>query len=189
LNTPNPAFPFPDHSAITLYEFPDNIGHLMDENGRDGWGRAFTEGLLQAAAGDHTHAVHIETDLLFMRPVAPILAALQTRAAAPRAVPHDIPDTGLLFMRIDDPWVINFIARYDWPSFQPSKRIPMPTLPEQRIRDILGADLAILDLPGRRNEGDTAIGVSEVGSLIWLTHCGDRAIYEAFMKAHGFEPI
>ncbi len=47
-------------SALT---FPDNIGHLS-QGGRDGWGRAFCQGLICAMANGHDYVVHVEGDLL-----------------------------------------------------------------------------------------------------------------------------
>src|SRR5579872_7105927 len=52
--------------------FTDNVGHLS-RTGRDGWGRAFCFGLETALREKYDYAVHIECDLLFARPVAPII--------------------------------------------------------------------------------------------------------------------
>jgi len=47
----------------SIIGFPDNVGHLA-RGGRDGWGRAFSQGLLCALAGGYDYVAHIESDLL-----------------------------------------------------------------------------------------------------------------------------
>lgn len=185
LNTPGPI-PFPEHPKVRVFEFFDNVGHLNDKSlqGRDGWGRAFCEGLSQVAGRGYRYAAHIETDLLFMHGVDPICRNLGTIAGAAWGDPHEVVNTALMFFRALSPeFVAKFVANYDWPNMQPSQLVPTPELPEQRVARLLGDQLTILPgLLGRRDEG--AFTPEAVPRLDWLTH-SERATYEAFLKLHG----
>jgi hypothetical protein len=178
---------FPKHPKVGLYEFSDNIGHLDDPTlqGRDGWGRAFTIGLSIAAMSfRYRHVVHIECDVLFRHPVDSMLRIQPTKAAAPIAVPHQIPESALMFFRdVDAGWLQNLIAAYDWPSMQPSRRVPMPELPEQRLQRILGDELYVVaGLWGARCEGAGMLSVEQASQVDWITHAS-RAQYEAFLAS------
>jgi hypothetical protein len=179
--------PFPMDNDILIREFPDNIGHSMQANGLDGWGRAFLTGLRYAACHGYTHAVHIETDLLFMRPIQWLLDQLgDHRAISTIATPYPYIETALMGFRVDDyAWVDEVCAAYDWPN-----TIPHGTLgsvpPEEKLRVVLGADLRLIPIRGARDEG-TLLDAS-VASLDYLTH-SFRANYEKLMRSHGIEPI
>ena len=89
----------PPLPGVEVQQLGDNIGHLS-RGGRDGWGRAFVAGLTAA----YDWVVHIETDLLFARPVASIIKKLErygVGAACPVALPYAFIETGLMFLRGD----------------------------------------------------------------------------------------
>ena len=65
----------PSIEGLEVLQLGDNIGHLK-LTGRDGWGRAFCAGLQRAIDGRYDWAVHIETDLLFARPVADVIGKM-----------------------------------------------------------------------------------------------------------------
>jgi hypothetical protein len=174
---------FPAHSRVKMFAFTNNVGHLdqPDQQGQDGWGRAFTTGLSIAAADRYQQVVHIECDVLLRQPVARVFRTFGTRAAAPLARPHQIPESALMFFRNTTPeWLQSLIRAYDWPSLQPSRRQPTPELPEQRLQRILGTELTILGLSGARCEGASQMTLEQAARVDWLTHAS-RAQYEAFL--------
>src|SRR5712672_1907335 len=62
----------PLHANVVVRRFVDNIGHLS-RGGADGWGRAFCAGIEFAIQSGYSHIVYIDADMLFARPVMPIL--------------------------------------------------------------------------------------------------------------------
>jgi hypothetical protein len=184
VDTEAPAFPH-NVSIDEIYRFPDNPGHLS-KTGQDGWGRAFCKGLEIATLRNYDYAVHIEADLLFARPVAPIIermARFGVGAAAPMANPYQFIETALLFL--DMRWVreADFIARYDWEH--PPLGGP---LPEQRVESILSDKFFALPLRGARNDLGTItprnMGQMFPQSIDWLTHA-TPAVFRAMMGMNG----
>jgi hypothetical protein len=179
--------PFPSGTDVLVKEFPGNIGHAMQANGLDGWGRAFVEGLRYAARHGYTHVVHIETDLLFMHPVQWLLDQLGNhRAVSTIATPYPYIETALMGFRVDDyAWVDEVCAAYDWPNTIPHGALGSVP-PEEKLRVVLGNDLRLVPIRGMRDEG-TLLDAS-VSSLEYLTH-SSRANYEKLMRSYGIEPI
>ena len=179
----------PDVRPAHLIQLGDNIGH-MGKTGVDGWGRAFSAGLSYAEQKGYDYAVHVETDLLFARPVAPIIekmAAHQVRIAGPLAAPQQFLETALLFM--DVAWVREscLIERYDWATS------PLAPIPERRLEEMAGPELFCLPLRGCRNDHHsvTPQNIDQVFpyGIDWLTHCRDLAVYRAFLRLNGFEEM
>lgn len=175
-----------------VWSFPDNIGHLSrngpggpNSKGRDGWGRAFCEGLNRALAGGYDYAVHIEGDSLFRLPVMPIVKQMRRDGIKVASVPVEGTkrkevgwvETGLMFFDCGYVASSGFIQRYDWPN---RKEIPTP---EKVIFSMLGSDLKMM--PWRAERGDKSqITVENVTRLDWVTHCHDRPeIYDRFIAA------
>jgi len=63
----------------TIVSFPENLGQL-ERGGRDGWGRAFSQGLLCGIAGGYDYVVHVEGDMLTRLDIPRVCG---TMAAAP----------------------------------------------------------------------------------------------------------
>ncbi len=176
-----------DLGRATVLQLGDNIGHLS-RTGRDGWGRAFTEGLRFAIGYGYDRVVHVETDLLFARPVAETLAKMQSYripVAAPMAAPFSFIETALMFMDVGYIKNIGLIERYDW------QRPEEKPLPEYRIAQIVEPDLFALTLRGLRNDlhGINAgnLRVAFPDGLDWITHCQDLAVYRAFLRMNGLD--
>ena len=173
--------PIPDTVGddIEVWSFDDNIGHL-GSTGRDGWGRAFCQGLQDAIEFYYDYVVLVDTDILFARPVGPICDYMKKNGIKYGTVsgaPYTWAEGGIAF--IDVAWMkeIDFIARYDWPNMRPG------LFPEYRLMDIAGPNLHYLDIPGRRND-DGLITADNAGEFDWVTHA-PRDVYEAFLRAHG----
>lgn len=181
-----------------VYSFPENIGHLSRNGpggpaskGRDGWGRAFCEGLNRAVLDGYDYAVHIEGDSLFRLPVMPIVRQMRSDGAKVASVPVEGTrrkevgwvETGLMFFDCAYVRDTRFTDRYDW-----ANRKQSPT-PEKVIFNILGKDLKMM--PWRAERGDKSqITVENVTNLDWVTHCHDRpAVYDRFVAAAKGEPV
>ena len=173
-------------AGLNVFQLGKNIGHLS-RTGQDGWGKAFCVGLEMAAQKGFDYVVHIETDLLFARPVAPIIdrmARFGVGAAAPMANPWHYIETALLFL--DMRWVreSDFIARYDW------EHSPAAPLPEQRVQAILADKLWALPLRGMRND----LGALTAGNMAgrfpegidYLTHA-TPATFRAFLAMNDLQ--
>jgi hypothetical protein len=175
---PMGAADFPRDDNERLIQLGDNIGHL-GKTGRDGWGRAFTQGLA-AATESYSWTVHIETDLLFARPVQRMLDRMEMSAvevAAPWALPYPFIETGLMFF--DAHWTRkhDLMQRYDWENGR--------GLPEHRVEQIAGEDLWIAPLRGiRMDMKDQALQVP----MDWITHA-TVAQYRQFLRQNGIPEV
>jgi len=180
------------HADVTLFSFPDNIGHLLrngpdgpSSKGRDGWGRAFCHGLNHAIAHGYDYVVHIEGDSLFRLPVLPIVHDMRSRDIKVASVPvvgtrinaDGWVETGLMFFDVGYLKAIDFAARYDWPN-----RTQRPT-PEAVVFEMLGQ--ALVMMPWRAERGNRRqITLANVTELDWVTHCdGQPEIYDRFVSA------
>lgn len=173
-------FPREDHEQ--LIQLGDNIGHLS-KTGRDGWGRAFCNGLASVYGADWV--VHMETDLLFARPVAQVLDRMEGAAfsgdfrstgvavCAPWALPYPFLETALMFF--DGGWLRTqaLAQRYDWENGR--------GFPELRIETLIGDDLWIAPLRGLRMDiREQALPQP----LDWVTHA-TVAQYRQFLRQNG----
>lgn len=187
IDSASPAFPV-GGVGVRDVRFPDNIGHLW-KTGRDGWGRAFCRGIEIASAKGYEFAVFIEADLLFFRPIAPIIdrmAACGVGAAAPMAHPYMFIETGLMFMDLAYMREIDFIRRYDW---QNSPKMPVV---EQRVEAIFdsGGRYFSLPLKGTRDDGN-GIVAKNLRTLFpagcqWLHHAS-VATFRAFLAMNDLQ--
>jgi hypothetical protein len=147
VDSASPALP--DTGCAEVLQLGNNIGHL-GKTGRDGWGRAFCAGLQRAIDDGYRHVVHIETDLLFARPVKETLQKMEThggiKITAAMANPYQFIETGLLFMSVRYMKWLKFIEKYDWETVTPDM------LPEVRTANIMGTALFALPLRGLRND-------------------------------------
>lgn len=171
-----------DEPKMFVWMFADNIGHLS-KGGKDGWGRAFCQGLEIAIERGFDYVVHIEGDSLFRLPVEPIIAEMRAKGIKVASVPVGYGqnqrstwvETGLMFF--DVAWLkkINFIERYDWPH-----RTAVPQ-PEVVIRKICGDDLVIMPWKAERADKDE-ITADNVLEFDWVTHVKDGAAYDRFVE-------
>lgn len=161
----------------TLVSFAHNVGHLGG-GGRDGWGRAFCQGLHLAITNGYDYAVHIESDLLCRLKVREICAMMERHSLAVLATlarSYGFLETGVMFMNAAAMRDMSFIARYDWKN-----RTPWP-YPEIIIEAILGDNAFYKNWRGFRDDF-SAGKVEEAGSLDFVTH-SRPLLYEAFMAA------
>lgn len=167
------------------HRFEDNIGHLS-KTGRDGWGRAFAAALDTTIAWNshYDYVVHIECDLLFARPVMPIIERMRRcglKALSTVATPYQFMETGLMFLDAAYARDTRLVERYDW------QNPPADRLPEHRIEALLGDDLYLLPLRGRRCDGGLRPGYMALTfpfGCDWLTHAS-VACYRKFLEMNG----
>jgi hypothetical protein len=174
----------PDTGRARVLQLGDNIGHLT-KTGRDGWGRAFCAGLQAAVDGGYRWAVHIETDLLFSRPVAPTLDKMSrsgVRVAAAVAHPWQWLESALVFADIGYVENTNLIERYDWENVTPTD------FPEVRLERLTKREVFALPFRGYRNDLG-AVTVQNMRKFFptgidWITHA-DAAVCREFLRVNG----
>jgi hypothetical protein len=172
IDSNSPWMPTMLHGDPDLWfqQIGDNIGHLS-RSGRDGWGRAFSQGIEYSIMKDYDWVVHIECDLLFARPVSEVIDRLVrngVRAAAPMAIPYQFVETALMFLSVPYIKEIDLIGRYDWER-PPANGL----LPEQRIGAICAEAMFALPLRGFRNDmGVTAAHLKRMfpQGIDWIHH-------------------
>jgi hypothetical protein len=184
VHTASPDRPFPRHEAVEVFEFPDNLGHLV------GFGRAFTYGLLEAVRRGYRRIVHVECDLLFLSPVAPTLDAMTKPILFVQARPHQVPETGLMFFKPPDAeWMHRFASAYDWRNAGPAHLEHSDRLPEVVFQKATIGEYQMKDFLGCRSEDmPRPLAVGAAAGLDWLTHA-TRPHYEAMMRHVGIEPV
>lgn len=168
-----------------VYRFDDNIGHLS-ANGRDGWGRAFCKGVQIAIDRGYDYIAHLDSDLIFCKPVEPIIAKLHrsgVKVAMPMSYPYLFTETAVLFVSVPYLKEIDFIARYDWDHPVPGR------IPELRCEDIFGDDLFCLPLRGLRNDGNQVswqtFDRASFYGMDFLTHSADTGLYDRLLRKNG----
>jgi hypothetical protein len=168
------ASPMHIPSGVELFQFPDNIGHLMS-TGRDGFGRAFCKGLDLAVERGYDAVAAIDADYLFMQPVRPIAEAI-AGFASPPGPPYPWCELGISFASCA--WLKDskLTTRYDW------QHMSRDVFPEHRFRELAEPDFKWLyNLRGYRNDD----GRVDLAQLDWLTH-GPITTYKAFLTLHGY---
>jgi hypothetical protein len=161
----------------SIVGFPDNVGHL-GAGGADGWGRAFSQGLLTAVSGGYDYVVHVEGDLLTRLDLPAACRMMQERRIdALGAVTPCLGwlETGLVFLATDYVRRTRLVERYDW-----SRRSPYP-YPEAVLGELLGGDLFLQLWRGAKD--DAAVLRYGADELHWLTKVGDPAVYDRFMAS------
>ena len=159
----------------SIVSFPDNIGHLS-AGGRDGWGRAFSQGLLCGLAGGYDYVIHVEGDLLTRLDLPKVCRMMgERRIDALAGVTPNLGwlETGLVFLNVDFLRRSRLVEHYDW-----SRRVARP-YPEVVLSELLGDDL-FLQL-WRGSKDDTGLLRYRIVDLHWLTKTKDPAVYNAFM--------
>lgn len=165
-------------------KFVDNLGHLT-QTGRDGWGRAFAKGLAVAEIVGADYAVHVECDLLFARPVMPVIERMRRhgiKAVSTVAAPHRFIESGLLFLDMDYVRESRLIERYDWETAS------LVELPERRLEVLLGGDLFLMPWWGMRDDDKllhpATMTAHFPGGMDWITHASVPC-YKRFLDMNG----
>ena len=159
----------------SVISFADNIGHLS-AGGRDGWGRAFSQGLLSAMNGGYDYVVHVEGDLLTRLDLPAICRLMRDHridALGTVSPGFGWPETGLLFFRVDFLRQSRLVESYDW-----RRRLPV-IFPEVILSELLGGKLFLQLWRGAK--GDAAMLNYTITDLHWLTKAENSAAYDAFM--------
>lgn len=173
-------------SNMMFYSFPENIGHLSRNGGRDGWGRAFCFGLQAAIDCGYEYVVHIEGDSLFRLPITPIVRYMRDSSIDSISVPvkgtrrDEVGwvETGLMFFRTQYVEESGFIKKYDWPNAQYRQT------PEWVIHNMLAGHLQMMPWKALRGDKNqiTKDNVLEL-NLDWVTHSHtDAEVYERYAK-------
>lgn len=177
----------PHTGDFTISQLGDNIGHLM-KTGRDGWGRAFCEGLQRAIDEDYDYAAFIECDVLLAKPVMLVIRQMMRHdidVSCPMASPYSMIATEIMFMSA--PAMRRLIEKYDW------ENSPIMPYAETRIAEIFANDLWCLPCVGCRNDLGhiTAQNMKQKfpAGIDWITHCEDVAVYREFLRMNGLDII
>lgn len=170
-----------------IYRFDDNIGHL-NISGQDGWGRAFCKGIQIAIDDGYDFIAHIDSDLIFCKPVRPIVDKMMNigvNVAMPMSHPYMFTETAVLFVSVPYLKEINFIQKYDWQKPKNGK------LPEIRCEEIFADELFCLPLRGMRNDGNFInwqnFDKSFPYGLDFFTHSSDAGLYDRMLKKNGIQ--
>jgi len=171
------AYPFfPSHADIV--SFADNIGHLA-KNGRDGWGRAFCQGLKIALDNYFDYVVHIESDLLARIDILNIIRLMQSKNIKVfTAVNHyNMIETGLMFFDVNYVRKTRLIEKYNYKEMGQS----IFDLPENHLQKILGDDLYIArQIKGMRDD-QNQLTTDNISEMHFITHA-TQDIRKAFIK-------
>lgn len=138
--------------GVEVVGFEKNVGHLC-RGGQDGAGRTFCEGMLIAAEREYDFVVHWETDLLFARPIRPIvekMARTGVKVAALGQKYYQFLEWGISFFDLRHMIATRFVERYCWET------APKWPIPEVRIEQLTGEDLFVLPFRGMRNDMNEA---------------------------------
>lgn len=171
-----------------VYSFTENAGHL-NRGGKDGAGRAFTQGMLLAIGAGYDYCVHVEGDLLMTTPIRPWVERMDRhgiKCAAPFDSYYQFGEWGLSFFNVEWLRETKFVERYDWQS-----QAGLP-IPEVKIEQLCGDEFFTLPIRGLRNDFHQ-IQRSHITSAFpygidYITHCyRDFGIYSELMKRNGIE--
>ena len=171
-----PAEPTPfavGHRSIV--SFPDNVGQL-EAGGRDGWGRAFSQGLLCGIAGGYDYVIHVEGDMLTRLDLPKICQTMaERRIDALGAVVPNLGwlEIGLVFLRVDFLRQSRLVERYGWATRT------MRPYPEIVLGELLGDDLYLRIWRGSKD--DTGLLRYRIVDLHWLTKPKDPMLFDVFM--------
>jgi hypothetical protein len=187
---------WPDLPRFKVFTFPDNVGHLSRNNGKDGWGRAFCYGLDYAVREGYDYVVHIEGDSLFRLPVMPIIEQMKREAIQVASVPvmgmrlgnnANWVETGLMFFSCDYLRRSKFTDRYDW-----QHRSKTPT-PEVIVFMMVRGQLKMMPWNAIRRDKMQFDNTNVLDlDLDWVTHCDttlhgnvpDYAAWDVFFDAN-----
>ena len=174
-------------SRTTMVKFRDALGHPFHQGvlERSGSDRAFIKMLEIAIASGYDKFAYIEMDLLFALPVQSIFERMTKPCACGPLVGHGkFPETGLLFLDVEYIWKHDVIGKYNW------KGSVVPE-GEKRLWNILGDDLEILPLRGRRDGASMKAGeLPEIwpDGIDFITHA-HMSVYADFLRLNNFPEL
>ncbi len=175
---------------VGLHRLSENVGHL-NTTGRDGWGKAFTEGVGIAAGNDFDFIVYVDADIILTTSVEPIVEKMVrsgAKAAVPMCMSYHFLENGVMFLDTDT--ARRFTEAYDWES-RTRTTSPMD-IPEMVTEKLLADDLFTLPLRIWRDDGNV-LTVNNLehafpyGLPDGLTHCRDFGVYERFLELKGIK--
>jgi hypothetical protein len=171
------------YDVNTVMREHENVGHA-NGGGADGWGRDLTTIIDYAISRSYDWLVFIESDLIFTRPVAPIIDKLRRigcLAAAPMTPQYQFIETGLMFLSVPYLAVSRFAALYDWRATNADEIV------ERKVERLLADELLCLPLRGIRNEINFAtrenFSTAFRYGCDYLTHCEDFELYNLALAA------
>lgn len=168
-----------------ILSFQTDVGRL-DKGGKDGPGQALCKAINTAIYNEYDYVAHIETDLLFPRPVKPITDKLRKhgiKCAAPFDPMFSFMETQLMFL--DVKWLRdkNYVSEYDWTKMQRTE------YHEIWMERFAGGDLFALPLRGCRNDMDKItvnnFSLAYPFGCDYMTHTKDFQLYRMFLQSHG----
>jgi hypothetical protein len=159
--------------------FPDNIG-TVSQGGRDGWGRAFCQGLLCAMANGYDYVVHVDGGLLTRLDIPHHCRTMEERGI--HALGAITPnkgwlETGLVFFDVAFLERVRLVERYAWDKRTAS------LLPQVVLSELLGDDLYLRMWRGARD--NIAMLQYLVKDLHWIM-TAKSIENEAFMQEGGW---
>lgn len=183
---PESIFPFDPSQGLMIYQFGENVGHQA-RGGLDGAGRAVCKGIEIAIEDGYDYAVYIEGDLLFARPIMPIIEKMRRHSVKFATVfdtMYRFVEGGLMFMDVAYMAETKFVERYDWAT----RRDQMP---EWRHEDLIGDDMWLLPLRGLRNDYHMLtvgnIKATFPRGISYITHCRHFDLYHRFLEMNGIK--
>lgn len=185
----DPIHFIPDDLGIRIHRYQTNPGHLS-QGGGDGAGRTFCDGIHWAKLYGCDYAVHLESDMLLAKPLAPLIDKMQrhgTKAAACYLTQYQFFEFGICAMNVEHMIATKFTERYDW------ENAPKWPIPELRIAELLDGDLWIIPWHGARNDQHQikagALNLAfPYAAPDWMTHM-NLEVARSFLQANGLEAV
>lgn len=185
-----------------MISIAENIGRL-ETTGQDGPQQAWALGMNFAIKNGYDYIAHIEADLVFAAPIAPIIQRMKRQnimAACPFSYEYSFIETGALFMNTEWFRRRDYFKAYDWRKPPVIKSITQMRggqvamqreFHERWMEQWCGEDLVILPLRGTRNDNDR-VTVNNFQFAFphgcdFLTHCKDLELYRVMMRMNGIE--
>lgn len=170
----------------SVVSFTDNIGHLS-RGGQNGAGRAFSKCLEIAVFNGYDYVAIVESDLLFAKPIAPIVERLSEHwinAACCWNFYYQFIESGIFFANCLWLHQSDFVNRYDWRNHN--------ELPELVLERTCGGELFMLPYRGFRNDMNN-VNVANLREacrygLDWITHVDERTA-RVFLDMNGLVGI
>lgn len=188
----------PLERGLNWIDFPDNMGH-HNQNGVDGWGRAFCRGIEYAIQHDYEYVINIECDMFFGKPAMPVLNQMDkhqlnfvSTGLKYSPFPDYFMENTIMFMRTSFMRDVDFIKKYDWRKDW-TKAGRAWDIPERRMETILGEEIFYKPWDGVRGHGGHAAlkNTSDVQYLDYIMHAEHTKLhpqpmelYYAFMRKY-----
>lgn len=182
----DPKYLVPERFEIV--RFPDNPGHLS-QGGKDGAGRTFCQGIIDARERGYDYAVHLESDFFLTMPIGKIIERMDKAGVKVGCAKMDFYqffEFGICAMNVPRMVATDFVKRYDW------ENRTLNPIPEIYLEQLFGDDLFILPLRGLRNDRRWLNMMNfdmiyPYGPCDFLTHAygDDFKLYPEFLRRSG----